>query len=341
MIEFQFETKRSKPRVVLAADMGGTKVNMALFDTSSSKPKTLFKEKYYSADFKSFSNLISNFLSTHPNPVPDSICIGVAGPVKNGVAKFTNLNWIISTNEIARITGIQKVALLNDLESTSYGLSQLSLSDLKNIYLHKKIKPGNIVLIAPGTGLGIAGLLEKENSYSTISSEGGHSEYAPRRNDDVLLYQYLKTKKKIVSWEHVVSGQGIENVFDFLCDIKKMQIPTWLSKELSNNDKAAIISKNAINKKSAICCKTMKIFVENFARIASSMALTFKATGGIFLCGGIPPKIIQLLNDPEFIKQFLNSDRMNDLLKDIPVNIVLNEETALLGAAFYGANGMD
>lgn len=341
MIQFQFKTKETKPHIVLAADMGGTKVNMALFDVSGAKPKTLFKEKFYSAEFNSFSNILEVFLQKYPSPVPDSICIGVAGPVKNGVAQFTNLKWQISTKEISSITGIQKVALLNDLEATTYGLSQLSSRDLENLYISKKIKAGNILLIAPGTGLGIAGLLEKKNFYSAISSEGGHSEFAPRTSDDVLLYKYLEAKKKIVSWEHIVSGQGIENIFDFLSDTKKMKVPAWLYKEFLHNDKAAVISRNAINKKSAICRKTMKIFIENLARVASSMALTFKATGGIYLCGGIPPKIIPLLKEPNFIKQFLTSDRMNGLLKDIPINIVLNEETALSGAAYFGANGVD
>ncbi len=338
MIQFQLQAKKSTIRYVLAADMGGTKVNMALYDTSGEKPKTLFKEKFHSADYKSFGSILKIFLAKYPNPVPDCICIGVAGPVVNGVVHFTNLNWLISIKQIIQITGIKKVALLNDLEATAYGLAYLSTNDFENIYISKKLKAGNIVLIAPGTGLGLAGLSEKENFYTIISSEGGHSEYAPRTNDDLLLYHYLKSKKKIVSWEHIVSGHGIENIYAFLRDIKKMKEPAWLLNKFKTGDMAAVISEEAIQKKSAICQHTMKIFIENLARFSSSMALTFKATGGVYLCGGIPPKIIELINRYDFKKNLLTSDRMNELLKEIPVNIVLNEETALLGAAYFGVN---
>ncbi len=340
MIQFQFQAKKPTTRYVLAADMGGTKVNMALYDTSGKKPKALFKEKFHSADYKSFSSILKIFLEKYPTPVPGCICVGVAGPVADGVVHFTNLNWFISIKDIIKITGIKKVALLNDLEATAYGFAYLTPTDFQTIYLNKKPKAGNIVLIAPGTGLGIAGLQENEKFYSIVPSEGGHSEFAPRTNDDLLLYNYLKSKKTIVSWEHIVSGHGIENIYAFLRDVKKVKEPAWLSQELKNADLAAVISEYALDKKSAICQKTMKIFVENFARISSSMALTFKATGGIYLCGGIPPKIIQLLNVYDFKKHFLTSDRMNDLLKEIPINVVLNEETALLGAAYFGANGI-
>lgn len=340
MIQYNFPKQKTKNRYVLAADMGGTKVNMALYDTSDGKPLVMYKEKFHSADFKSFNIILKIFLEKYPSPKPDSICIGVAGPVTAGVVQFTNLNWRISIKEIIQKTGIKKVALLNDLEATAYGLAYLTPGDFEHMFGSTKIKAGNIVLIAPGTGLGIAGLQEKEKNYSIIPSEGGHSEYAPRSKDDLLLYNYLKPKKKIVSWEHIVSGHGIENIYNFLRDVKKMQEPAWLLKEFKNADKAAVISENALHNKSAICRKTMKIFIENFARITSSMALTFKSTGGVCLCGGVPPKIIGLLNRYDFQKHFLSSDRMNNLLKLIPVNIVLNEETAVLGAAYFGANGM-
>ncbi len=340
MIQFQLQAKKKSNRFVLAADMGGTKVNMALYDVTGKLPKVLFKEKFHSADYKSFGSILKIFLEKYPNPLPGCICVGVAGPVVNGVAKFTNLNWQISEKEIIKITGIKKVALLNDLEATAYGFAYLMQKDFQNLYLNKKEVAGNILLVAPGTGLGISGLLETEKLYSIISSEGGHSEYAPRTNDDILLYKYLKSKKKIVSWEHIVSGRGIENIYSFLRDVKKMKEPAWLLKEFKTGDIAAVISEQALLKKSAICQKSMKIFIENLARFSSSMALTFKATGGIYLCGGIPPKIIQLLTEYNFNKQFLISDRMNDLLKQIPVKIVLNEETALLGAAYFAANGI-
>jgi len=340
LIQYIFPKQKTRIRYVLAADIGGTKANIALYDNHGGKGKAIFKEKFHSADFTSFISILKIFLEKYPTPVPGSICIGVAGPVKNGAVKLTNLNWLISVKQIVQKTGIKKVALINDLEATSYGLAALTPKDFKNIYSSEKLKTGNLVLIAPGTGLGISGLQEKERSYNIIASEGGHSEYAPRNNDDLLLYNYLKPKKKIVSWEHIVSGHGIENIYHFLRDVKKMQEPAWLLNEFKNSDKAAIISEQALHKKTAICQKTMKIFIQNFARIAASMALTFKATGGVYLCGGIPPKIIPLLNRYDFKKHFLTSDRMNDLLQEIPVNMVLNEETALLGAAYFGANGM-
>lgn len=335
----QFSNQKIKNKFVIAADMGGTKVNIGLFHTKSEKPTLLFKEKYPTADFNNFNSILNSFYKIHKAPQPDSICIGIAGPVINGIAKFTNLHWQINEKEIIKKTGIKKVALLNDLQATAYGLSQLGQNDLENIQPGKKNVEGNKVLIAPGTGLGISALNFAHGIYTPVASEGGHSEFAPRTNDDLALYQYLKKKKKIVSWEHVVSGQGIENIYDYLRQVKKMKEPASLAKAFQNNDRAAVISQHALHD-IPICQHTMKIFVENFARAASGMAITFKATGGVYLCGGIPPKIIPHLQEFNFMHHFLTSDRMNHLLEKTPVTIVKNDEAALLGAAFYGAYGI-
>ncbi|MBS1730595.1 MAG: glucokinase [Bacteroidetes bacterium] len=340
MIKFQFPENKSTSHIILAADMGGTKVNIALFNSTARNPKILFKEKYFSSDYASFNDILKDFFKKNPSPTPDCICIGVAGPVINDIAKFTNLHWEISIKGIRKATGIQKVALLNDLEATAYGFAYLTKKEFHPLRSAKNDMKGNMVLIAPGTGLGIAGLSQHANGHSILSSEGGHSEYAPRSNDDNLLYAHLKAKYKIVSWEHIVSGKGIKNIYTFLRDIKKMKEEKWLLNMFKTGDMAAVISEEAFKKKSAICKHTMKIFIENLARISSSMALIFKATGGVYLCGGIPPKIIDLIEESNFCKQFLSSDRMNQLLQEIPVHIVLNEETALWGAAYYGTHGI-
>ncbi len=320
--------------------MGGTKVNIGLFHIVSQKPVLLYKAKYPTADFNQFSEILKKFYKQFDAPQPDSICIGIAGPILNGCAKFTNLHWQVSEKEIRQKTGVKKVALINDLQATAYGLSQLTKKDLFHLRRPAKSTTGNMVFVAPGTGLGISALHFSNHTFTPLASEGGHSEFAPRSGDDLLLYQFLKRKKKIVSWEHVVSGQGIENIYAYLHQVKKMKEPAYLTAAFQKEDRAAVISQHALQKGPAICQHTMKIFVENFARMAAGMAITFKATGGVFLCGGIPPKIIPHLEKFQFIENFLQSDRMNQLLETIPVTLIKNEETALLGAAFYGANGI-
>ncbi len=333
--------KPSDNTIVLAADMGGTKVNLALCSFKNGKPQILTNAKFRSKDYASIYQVIEDFLHSHPTIQPTAICIGAAGPVSNNRVEFTNLSWVVDATEIANETGIKKVAIINDLEATAYGIAMLDDEDFCTLYKGNDNINGNIAIIAPGTGLGQAGMYFDGKCYSPFASEGGHCEFAPRTALDMELLQYLHTKKTIVSWEHVASGLGIYNIYSFLRDVKKMEEPQWLKEALQSGDKTAVISVAAQENKAAICVQTMQLFVQYLAQETTNLLLKLKATGGVFLGGGIPPKILSLLRQPAFLTIYMQSDRMEDLTNAAAVKVVLNDHAALLGAAYYALFGID
>ncbi len=330
-----------KNAIVLAADIGGTKINLALCSLKNNQPEILSTAKFHSKDYTSIDIVIKQFLADNSSLKPNSICIGAAGPVKDNKVTFTNLSWAVDGAEIAKQTGIKNVAIINDLEATAYGIACLDESDFYTIQKGDKTTKGNIAIIAPGTGLGEAGMYFDGKSYRPFATEGGHSEFSPRTVMDIELLQYLQQQNKIVSWEHLVSGPGTFSIYQFLRDIKNMEEPQWLSDALSTGDKTATISKAAIENKSEICVQTMQLFVKYLAQETTNLVLKFKATGGIFLGGGIPPKILPLLQQPLFIDTFKQSDRMQDLIDITPVKVVLNDKAALLGAAYFALFGFN
>ncbi len=325
-------------RTVLAGDVGGTKVNLALYKISGSKMEAVVAKQFHTAKFASFTEILNKFFTDTGAEKPGSFCAGVAGAVVNGAAELVNLPWGISVQEIIDATGIKKVTLINDLEANAYGLALLKDDDL--VVLHKGTSiNGNAAIIAPGTGLGEAGLFWDGSFYRPFATEGGHCDFAPRTDLDTELHTYLKQIHGIVSWEHVVSGPGIYAVYKFLRDVKKMEEPEWLKAEIKVEDPSAAISEAALQNKAPICVQTMQLFVEHVARICTILALKMKATGGIFLGGGIPPKIVKLLQEDIFVETFLTCDRQKDLMSLIPIQLIMNDKTALLGAVFYGAYG--
>ena len=328
----------SEPVTVLAADLGGTKVNFALYKVDQQHTETLLSARYHSRDYPSFVSIIQAFFAEHPGVKPQSICIGVAGPVINGSADITNLNWIISTDEIAKAAGNEKVTLINDLEATAYGVACLPDEDLVTLNEGAKLGGGNIAIVAPGTGLGEAGLFWDGNAYHPFATEGGHTDFGARTEQDIELYRYIKQKEKVVSREHVLSGPGIYRVYNFLKDVKKMEEPAWLAEAIKEEDPSAAISHAAINATAEICIETMKIFIQHLGYESANLVLKMKATGGLYLAGGIPPKIIQLLQQDIYLKAYLDCDRMQELVQAVPIKVVMNEKAPLIGAGYYGAN---
>lgn len=326
---------------VLAADVGGTKVNMALCHVTDTKIEVVHKMKYASQDYKSFIDIIKAFLAEEKTEHPDKIGIGVAGPVIDNTVEFTNLNWVVSAKEIAAVTGVPHVALINDLEATAYGLPGLSDKDILTLHAGEEGHGGNVAIIAPGTGLGEAGLFFDGQGYHPFATEGGHCEFAPRTEMEGQLFSYLKLKHRRVSWEHVVAGPGIYRLYYFLRDVMKREEPEWLRKEIEERgDPSAVISEAGLEKRAPICVEVMDLFVQQLAREASSLVLKMKATGGLYFGGGIPPKILPLLKEPNFYETFIDCGRMQELVEKVPVRIILNDQSALYGAAYYGAYGL-
>ena len=327
------ENKTGEGEVILAADIGATKSNLALIKFDDKKFVTIHEAHYKSADYNNIIELVDSFIKNFP--LPRAICLGVAGPVLNGHAKLSNLTWEIDRDDLSNHLGIKKIKLINDLEATAYGLAVLNEEDTISVHNGDNIA-GNAAIIAPGTGLGEAGLYYDGNYYYPFATEGGHSDFAPRNKFDFELYTFLQNKFGHVSWERLICGPGIVNIYEFLRDEKKRDEPEWLKEKFENNDVAAVISTHVTE--SEICKETMELFIKFLGYESASLVLKLNATGGLFIGGGIAPQIISLFSDNLFYSSFCNSGRLNYLLEKVPVKIILNNKTALLGAAYYGSH---
>jgi len=321
---------------VLAGDAGGTKTNLALFRVSEDGVVMLREARYASQEYTSLTDIIVQFTGKE---WPGRICIAVAGPVTEGKVQLTNLSWLLDSRAMSTALKIP-VAFINDLEANSYGLAGLQPNELAAIHSSNTKATGNIAIIAPGTGLGEAGLYFDGKKYHPFATEGGHSDFSPRTEQDIDLFRYLQQQYGHVSWERVLSGPGIHAIFTFLTTVERKQIPEWLSEQLLEGDPSPVISNAAIHQREPVCLEALQLFVRYLAMEAASLCLKLKATGGCYISGGIPPKILPLLQTGEWYKYFLDMGRMKPLLEKMPVYVILNDKTALLGAAYYGAYNM-
>lgn len=315
---------------ILAGDIGATKTLLAIFSVSEGQILKVREERFITKDCDSFEEVIKEFLQ---NEMADVISLGVAGPVMDGKVNITNVGTVLNSKQMSEALNQIPVYFINDLEATGYGISCLKDEELKLIVEGRKDATGNIAIIAPGTGLGEAAAYWDGYKYHPFSTEGGHCDFASRTHEDFELYHYLREKYTHVSWERVVSGNGIIQIFEFLQQ-KKKEIPAWLTTQLENEDAAKVISSNA--KKVEICGQTMQLFFRYLAQEAGQLTLKTKATGGLFIGGGIIPQILSLLDIDAFVQQFTDFGRLKFLLETIPVKVILNEQTALLGAAAFG-----
>ncbi|MFT3823287.1 MAG: glucokinase [Chitinophagaceae bacterium] len=336
----RLSTPESKDKIILAGDIGGTKTNLALYRSTGISATLIRDERFPSGDYTSFMDIYRKFSATDASLKPDAICLGVAGPVLNGKVTFTNLSWEIDSTALKNETGVNAVTLINDLEAFAYGLAALQPDDFITVHSGKKGSTGNMAILAPGTGLGEAGLFWDGNYFHPFPTEGGHCEFAPRNEEDIEVYRFLQKKYGIVSWERLIAGPAIMDLYYFVRDVLKMEEPAWLAAELQTTDNdSAVISEAALLKKAPACVKAMELFVRYMAQESASLVLKMKATGGLFLGGGIPPKIAPLLLDKSFMKHYLECDRMETLLKSAFIAIIKHDTTALLGTAYYGAYG--
>lgn len=321
--------------VILAADVGGTKTNLALFQIQTGDLVPLKEKSYPTKKYKSFLEMVSSF-HTDDMPRINGICLGVAGPVTQGKVYGTNFPWAIDSEEIRRELNIPSVSLINDMEANAYGLAALQDKDFETLKPGSKI-PGNAALISPGTGLGEAGMFWDGSYYHPFACEGGHCDFSPRNELDIRILQHFQKKYGHVSWERLLSGPGILQLYLFLRQISGIREPHWLSDDMSMGNPPAIITRTAMEGKDSVCVETLDIFIRFLAIEAAQLALKFKATGGIYMGGGILPKILTGIDREVFYNNFVQSGRLNTLLEMVPVKVILNEKTALLGAAYYGA----
>jgi glucokinase len=326
-----------KKSVLLAGDAGGTKVNLAMFEATAGGVRMINSANFHSSGYPSVNSILQQFIKENPDYHPGKICLGVAGPVFEGRVSVTNLPWHIDANEIAATTGVSQVILLNDLEATAYGLAGMKEGDFAVLHEGDPDAGGNISILAPGTGLGEAGLFWDGDCYHPFATEGGHCDYSCRSESDLQLHNYMLAKYKVVSWESIIAGPSIYSIYQFLVDVKKQVSNPDMAEKFANGDHSAVISDAAIRNADPVSAETMRIYVRNLARECCNLILKMKSTGGLLLAGGIPPKIISLLRDPWFYDNLLDCDRMQELVKKVPVKVILNDKAPMIGAGWYGA----
>lgn len=322
--------------MILAGDIGGTKTNLALFSIQGSNLTAVSKRSFSSKDYPDLKSLVREFISNNTAPVTRA-CFGVACPVVEGKCETPNLPWILDVGEISRSLGLESVVLINDLEATAYGV--LTLNAGQFAVLNEGLPPseGNTCLIAAGTGLGEAIIYWDGKRYQPLASEGGHVDFAPRTPVEIELLHYLIPRFGHVSYERVVSGPGLVNIYNFLKDSGYFAEQSWLRERFAHGDSAAVIAEAALAGEVEICVKALELFVSIYGAEAGNLALKAKAVRGVYVGGGIAPKILKKLEDGSFIRAFTEKGRFSDFLSNIPVQVVLNEEAALLGAAHYAA----
>jgi glucokinase len=326
-----------KKAIILGGDAGGTKVNLAIFEATASDVRMIKCSSYHSSGYPSVNNILQQFLKENPEYHPEKICLGVAGPVFEGRVTVTNLPWHVDVNEISAATGHSQVVLLNDLEATAYGLAGLEENDFSVLHEGDSETSSNISILAPGTGLGEAGLFWDGTSHHPFATEGGHCDFSCRNADDLQLHDYMLSKYKVISWESIIAGPSIHSIYQFLCEVKKRPANPAVTEKIKNGDPSAVISEAAIEGADPVSVEAMRIYVRNLARECCNLILKMKSTGGLLLAGGIPPKIISLLRDPWFYENLLDCDRMQDLVKKVPVKVILNDKAPMIGAGWYGA----
>ncbi len=323
------------PETVLAGDIGGTKTSLAIFSRESGLRKPLSEATYRSSNYEVFSDMVREFLSGTDIRISHA-CIGVAGPVFRGRTKVTNLPWVLDEAELERDLGFRSVRLMNDLLAFANSVPLLEGDDLSVISPGERDPEGAQAVIAPGTGLGEAYLTWDGTDFRAYPSEGGHSDFAPADRFQADLFGYLKDRMEHVSYEKVCSGIGIRNIYAFLKDGMGIDEPSWLAEELYlAADPVPVIFRHASDKghPDGICQKTVSLFLSILGSAAGSMALHFMATGGVYLGGGIPPRILELLQNGEFMDAFKNKGKMSGLVSGIPVCVIRSPGAALRGAA--------
>jgi len=319
--------------MILAGDCGGTKTELALYEQRNGKPIKIISEKFFNKDFLTLEDIIFSFLKDKNEKI-ESGCIGIAGPVEEGKVISTNLLWELDENVLSENLGIEKFKLANDLEAIAAAVSVMDEKDL--IVIYKGVSSSyrnNKVIIGPGTGLGIAALIDLGDNYKIVATEGGHTDFAPSNEIETELFKYLKKEFRHVSWERVASGLGLVNIFNFLKITWYSHINDELSARMEIEDPGAVISDEALKKDNPICVKALDIFSSVLGALSGNMVLNYKAMGGVYLGGGIPLKIIEKFKEGTFIDSFLNKGRLSYIVEKTPVYIINNESAGTFGAA--------
>jgi glucokinase len=320
--------------MILAGDIGGTNTRLAVVAMEDRWPRVMVEQTFPSREHESFDEIVRQFLGQHGLTIKRA-CFGVAGPIRNRQVNLSNLPWVVDGDQLVTVFGFDAVTLVNDLEATGFGIVALEAKDFAVLNEGVSESDGNTAIISAGTGLGEGGVLVEGKLRRPFASEGGHADFAPRNELEIELLRYLTPQFHHVSYERVLSGPGLLNIYTFLRDTGRSEEPAWLADEMREAAPSAVITRAALEGKSELCVQALDLFVSIYGAEAGNLALKVKATGGVFLGGGIAPRIIEKLKGPAFMEAFTAKGRMRPLLEEVPVRVVLNDMTALLGAAVY------
>ncbi|MBI1821216.1 MAG: glucokinase [Nitrospirae bacterium] len=320
--------------MILAGDVGGTKTTLGIFE--SQRAGILLKEEqtFSSRRYSSFETVLKAFLQDKTVKV-DRAAFGVAGPVFSGRCETTNLPWLIDASQVSRQFGIPSVFLLNDLEAAAYGALLLKEEEIKWLQSGEPDPYGNRAIIAAGTGLGESTLYRKGANFRTMASEGGHCDFAPRTSLEIKLLEYLWNRFGHASYERVLSGPGLLNLYAFLKESGDGGEPSRISQRMEKEDPAAVISEIALKGDDPLCIRALDLFVSIYGAEGGNLVLKSMATGGLYIAGGMASKILPKLMDGTFIKAFQDKGRFSALMRRIPVGVILNEKAPLAGAAQF------
>jgi glucokinase len=322
--------------MILAGDVGGTKVHLALYEFNHGKLSHVRDEKYPAQEHAGLEEIVRKFIHECKRPDVTAACFGVPGPVRGGRLKLTNLPWVLDSRELSIALCIEHLFLINDLEANGYGIPELSADQIFELSAGDPAAVGNRGLVSAGTGLGEAILVWNGKLHTPMASEGGHCDFSARNEIEIDLLRYLqKLLGGRVSFERVVSGIGLKNIYSFLRDEKKLEEPAWLKERMQQEDPNAVIGELGESGESELCARSLDIFAAAYGAEAGNMALKILAAGGMYLGGGIAPKILKKMKDGTFMKAFTDKGRLSDVLIHTPVRIILESRAALLGAAAY------
>jgi len=324
--------------MILAGDIGATKSHLRLCRKAGGALAQVHEHIYSTQNFPSLEAILSAFgMDREPITVA---CLGVPGPVLGGFAHPTNIGWEIREQSLSTALHGASTRLVNDLVATAYGMLHLEPSDIVELQKGDAISAANIAVIAAGTGLGEAGLIAGGSGWSAVASEGGHCDFAPHGTEQAALLQFLEREFGHVSYERAVSGPGLHNLYRFLLGYLPEPEPEWLRQRMAAGDPSVVVGETALAGEDPRCRHALELFTDIYGAEAANLALKFLAFGGLYIGGGIAPKILPFMQQ-RFMRSFLNKGRLNTVLEKMPVRISLNEETALLGAAHLAASMME
>lgn len=318
--------------MILAGDIGGTKTNLAYVKQGGERLELGRSAGYPSRNHGTFQEIVRHFVTAYPQKI-EVAAFGIAGPVIGGRCEATNLPWVVDAGVIGESLGGVPTTLLNDVEATAYGVLRLEAGDLSVLNNGEADSGGTIAVIAAGTGLGEGGLVWDGSRYIALPSEGGHTDFAPRNELEIDLLRFMLRRHERVSYERLVSGPGLFTLYEFFRERSAVKEPAWLTEQISGGDPSAAVSRAAMEGKDDTCRAALGLFASLYGAEAGNLALKLLSRGGVYVAGGIAPKILPRLRDGAFLASFVHKGRFSPLLQRMPVSVVLNERTAILGAA--------